>query len=133
MNRIEAASFKHVFCRSVLLDNHHPKRINISSEKKFRLPRNVLRAIGLSPNSADQVVDFIVDLLVGKGKSESTHYQLRYTTLSPIELSLYGVGTTLWIHRRGIRLHHPPRYQVSARKICRVASVKSDNFGSNFH
>ena len=43
----------------------------MSSDKKFGLLRNLLRAIGLSPESADQVVDFIVDLLAGEGKGES--------------------------------------------------------------
>lgn len=43
----------------------------MSSDKKFGLLRNHLRAIGLSQESAHQVVDFIVDLLAGEGKSES--------------------------------------------------------------
>ena len=70
----------------------------MSSEKKFGLLRNLLRAIGLSQESADQVVDFIVDLLVGEGKSESNSgdlpefpYELRNNFLSPAELSFYDV------------------------------------------
>lgn len=68
------------------------------SDKKFGLLRNLLRAIGLSQESADQVVDFIVDLLAGEGKSEATSddslefpYELRNNFLSPAELSFYGV------------------------------------------
>lgn len=70
----------------------------MSSEKKFGLLRNLLRTIGLSQESADQVVDFIVDLLAGEGKSKSGSddlpdfpYELRNNFLSPAELSFYGV------------------------------------------
>jgi predicted RNA-binding Zn-ribbon protein involved in translation (DUF1610 family) len=70
----------------------------MSSNKKFGALRNLLRLIGLSQESADQVVDFIVDLLAGEGKSESASndlpefpYELRNNFLSPAELSFYGV------------------------------------------
>lgn len=71
------------------------------SEKKFGLLRNLLRAIGLSQDASDQVVDFIVDLLAGEGKGESTAapsaefpYHLRDHFLSPAELSFYSVLRT---------------------------------------
>jgi predicted RNA-binding Zn-ribbon protein involved in translation (DUF1610 family) len=67
-------------------------------DKKFVLLRNLLRTFGLSQQSADQVVDFIVDLLAGEGKSESASddlpefpYELRNHFLSPAELSFYAV------------------------------------------
>lgn len=70
----------------------------MSSDKKFGLLRNLLRAIGLSQQSADQVVDFIVDLLAGESKADSGAtssaefpYHLRDNFLSPAELSFYGV------------------------------------------
>ena len=69
----------------------------MSSDKKFGLLRNLLRGIGLSQDAADQVVDFIVDLLAGEGKGESAAqtaefpYNLRDHFLSPAELSFYSV------------------------------------------
>lgn len=73
----------------------------MTSDKKFRLLRNLLRAIGLSQQSADQVVDFIVDLLAGESKSDGGAalsaeypYHLRDNFLSPAELSFYGVLRT---------------------------------------
>jgi hypothetical protein len=69
----------------------------MSSEKKFGLLRNLLRAIGLSQESAHQVVDFIVSLLAGEGKAATTDelagfpYVLRKHFLSPAELSFYVV------------------------------------------
>jgi hypothetical protein len=73
----------------------------MSSEKKFGLLRNMLRTIGLSQQSADQVVDFIVDLLAGEDKGDGTvvpsaefPYHLRDNFLSPAELSFYGVLRT---------------------------------------
>ena len=73
----------------------------MSSDKRFGLLRNLLRAIGLSQDSSDQVVDFISDLLVGEGKSESTAapsaefpYHLRDHFLSPAELNFYAVLRT---------------------------------------
>ena len=59
--------------------------------------RSLLRAIGLSPDSADQVVDFIGDLLAGEGKGDRATaspefpYHLRDHFLSPAELSFYQV------------------------------------------
>lgn len=70
----------------------------MSSDKKFGMLRGLLRAIGLSQDASDQVVDFIVDLLAGEGKSESAPmptpeypYHLRDHFLSPAELSFYAV------------------------------------------
>jgi len=68
----------------------------MSSDKKFGMLRGLLRTIGLSPESADQVVDFIVDLLAGEGKGESAAipsaefpYHLRDHFLSLAELHFY--------------------------------------------
>ncbi len=70
----------------------------MSSDKKFGMLRGVLRTLGLSSESADQVVDFIVDLLAGEGKGESAPgpsadfpYQQREHFLSAAERSFYGV------------------------------------------
>ena len=69
----------------------------MSSDKKFGMLRGLLRTIGLSQDAADQVVDFIVDLLAGEGKGESSAqtaefpYNLRDNFLSPAELSFYSV------------------------------------------
>lgn len=70
----------------------------MSSDKKFGMLRGLLRTIGLSQEAADQVVDFIVDLLAGEGKSEAANdelpefpYELRNNFLSPAELSFYSV------------------------------------------
>jgi len=73
----------------------------MSSEKKFGMLRGLLLTIGLSQESADQVVDFIVDLLAGESKSNgaaaaSTEfpYHLRDHFLSPAELSFCTVLRT---------------------------------------
>lgn len=65
------------------------------SEGKFGLLRKLLRAIGLSQESVDKVVDFIVDLLAGEDKSGADKravgypYHLRDYFLSPAELNFY--------------------------------------------
>lgn len=66
----------------------------MSSEKKFGLLRNVLRATGLSQEAVDDAVNFIADLLTGESKgSKSTTtdfpYHLRDHFLSPAELTFY--------------------------------------------
>ena len=72
----------------------------MSSDKKFGMLRGLLRGIGLSQDAADQVVDFIVDLLAGQGKSDGSAqtaefpYNLRDNFLSPAELSFYSVLRT---------------------------------------
>ncbi len=70
----------------------------MTSENKFGLLRRMLRALGLSQQSADDVVNFIVDLLVGESKSPAGvtqspefPYQLRDNFLSPAELSFFEV------------------------------------------
>jgi hypothetical protein len=69
----------------------------MSTDKKFGLLRKVLYAIGLSQDAADQVVDFIVDLLAGEGKGKSAAsavefpYHLRDHFLSPAELYFHDV------------------------------------------
>lgn len=70
----------------------------MSSDKRFGLLRNVLRAIGLSQTASDQVVDFIVDLLAGENKDESTSnpmpefpYHLRDHFLSPAEQAFFDI------------------------------------------
>lgn len=78
------------------LSNQHGDRV--FSDKRFGALRNLLRLIGLSQASANQVVDFIVELLGGEGKSKTPSddlaevpYRLRDNFLSPAELSFYGV------------------------------------------
>lgn len=78
----------------------------MSAETKFGMLRKVLRAIGLSQQSADDVVNFIVDVLAGEradagtaaGSSTASKpqfpYHLRDHFLSAAELSFYGVLRT---------------------------------------
>ena len=68
----------------------------MSNENKFGMLRKLLRAIGLSQQSADDVVDFIVDLLAGerrdnKSQAEVYPYRPRKHFLSPAELNFYKV------------------------------------------
>ncbi len=71
----------------------------MSSENKFGMLRRLLRALGLSEQSADAVVNFILDLLSGEGRPEesSSHfpYHLRSHFLSPAELNFYRVIQTI--------------------------------------
>lgn len=66
------------------------------SEKKFSLLRNILRALGLSQEAADDVVNWILDLLAGEGKSGSPQaaqfpYIMRESFLTPAELNFFRV------------------------------------------
>lgn len=68
----------------------------MTSDSKFGMVRKVLRVIGLSPQASDDVVNFIVDLLVGEGKDDQARkvefpYYLRDNFLSPAELSFCNV------------------------------------------
>ena len=63
--------------------------------------RKLLRTLGLSQQSADDVVNFIVDLLAGERKSGNDKsapefpYHLRDHFLSPAELNFYSVLRTV--------------------------------------
>lgn len=67
----------------------------MESEKKFGLLRQLLRTIGLSREAADDIVNWIVDLLAGEsekdngGPSLEFPYQLRPHFLSPAEGKFY--------------------------------------------
>lgn len=68
----------------------------MSSDNRFGLLRNVLRAFGLAPEAVDDIVNWIADLLAGKSEAGKTQapefpYRLRDHFLSPAELSFYGV------------------------------------------
>jgi len=67
----------------------------MSDDKRFSLLRRVLRTIGLSQEAADDVVDWIADLLRGDGggnaPSAEFPYHLRDHFLSPAELNFLGV------------------------------------------
>jgi predicted RNA-binding Zn-ribbon protein involved in translation (DUF1610 family) len=69
----------------------------MTSDNKFGMLRRMLRALGLSPQAADDVVNFILDLLAGERKDRTGEaapefpYRLRDHFLSPAELSFYGV------------------------------------------
>lgn len=125
----------------------------MSSEKRFGMLRGVLRALGLSQESADQVVDFIVDLLAGEGKSDPEEpealpdfpYELRNNFLSAAELSFYevlrgvvgsravvcpkvGLADVFWVH-----LEDKSKFRIYTNKIdrkhvdfllCEVASMR---------
>ncbi|MBI5957525.1 MAG: DUF2726 domain-containing protein [Chloroflexi bacterium] len=71
----------------------------MSSEKKFSLLRGMLRTLGLSQEAADDVVNWITDLLGGDSggdvaRSPEFPYHLRDNFLSPAELSFLGVLRT---------------------------------------
>lgn len=109
----------------------------MSSENKFGMLRKLLRALGLSQQSADDVVTFIVDLLAGErkgGADESAPefpYHLRDHFLSPAELSFYGVlrtvvdGQVTICTKVGLRdvfyvkKGDPSRYRIYTNKIDR--------------
>lgn len=68
----------------------------MTSDSKFGMLRKVLRAIGLSQQASDDVVNFIVDLLSGESKDEQARkaefpYHLRDDFLSPAERSFFKV------------------------------------------
>lgn len=107
----------------------------MTSENKFGLLRKILRALGLSQQAADDVVNFIVDLLVGESKSSTQSpefpYQLRDHFLSPAELSFFavlkqvvgnraalctkvGLGDIFWVKK-----DDPSRYRIYTNKIDR--------------
>lgn len=107
----------------------------MTSDNKFGLLRKILRALGLSQQAADDVVNFIVDLLVGESKSSTQSpefpYQLRDHFLSPAELSFFavlkqvvgnraalctkvGLGDIFWVKK-----DDPSRYRIYTNKIDR--------------
>src|SRR5690606_22649868 len=68
----------------------------MSSDKKFGLLRGMLRTLGLSQEAADDVVNWISDLLTGddgkdKARSPEFPYHLKEYFLSPAEMSFLGV------------------------------------------
>lgn len=86
----------------------HQERRQMSSDKKFGMLRNILRAMGLSQEAADDVVDFIVERLVGEGKATETPtstpkfpYLVRDDFLSAAELSYFKVLQTV-VGTRGV-------------------------------
>lgn len=68
----------------------------MSSDNRFGILRNILRAFGLGPDAVDDIVNWIADLLAGKSEPEKAQaiefpYRLRDEFLSAAELSFYGV------------------------------------------
>lgn len=67
----------------------------MTSDKKFGLLRNLLRAFGLSQEAVDDVVNWIVDLLAGNGsegqaaKIPQLPYRLRENFLTPAEQTFF--------------------------------------------
>jgi hypothetical protein len=63
----------------------------MSEGTKFVIIRKLLKALGLSDESVDDVIQWIEDLLSGNGKKELTDYpyKLRDDFLSPAERSFY--------------------------------------------
>jgi predicted RNA-binding Zn-ribbon protein involved in translation (DUF1610 family) len=106
----------------------------MSAENKFGLLRKMLRALGLSQEAADDVVNFILDLLAGdskKAQNPEFPYHLRDKFLSPAELSFYNVlrevvgnqavlltkvslGDVFWVKK-----DDPSRYRIYTNKIDR--------------
>lgn len=108
------------------------------SENKFGMLRKLLRALGLSPEAADDVVNFIVDLLAGESKDASKTaqspefpYHLRDHFLSPAELSFFNVLRTAIGNRAAlctkvalgdifmVKKDDPSRYRIYTNKIDR--------------
>lgn len=66
----------------------------MAPDKKFSLLRRMLQALGLSQEAADDIVNWIVDLLAGEAKSSSAQaaqfpYILREHFLTPAELNFF--------------------------------------------
>lgn len=69
-------------------DNH--RGVGVVDQEKFKLLRKVLRAIGLSPDAVDDLVDRVVDLLSEKpARQPKFPYHLRDAFLSPAEHNFY--------------------------------------------
>lgn len=71
----------------------------MTSDKRFGLLRRLLRALGLSQDAVDDVVNWIADLLAGRGEATTAQapefpYQLRDHFLTPAELSFFTVLKT---------------------------------------
>ena len=108
----------------------------MTSDSKFGMLRKILRAIGLSQQASDDVVNFIVDLLTGEGKDEQARkaefpYHLRDNFLSPAERSFFsvlrdvvgeravlcpkvGLGDLFWVKHSD-----PSRFRIYTNKIDR--------------
>ncbi len=106
------------------------------ADKKFSLLRNVLRALGLSQEASDDVVNWIVDLLAGEGQSEPDAspdfpYHLNERFLTPAELSFFQVLRTAASERASVcpkaglgdlfQVHadDPSRFRIATNKIDR--------------
>jgi predicted RNA-binding Zn-ribbon protein involved in translation (DUF1610 family) len=66
----------------------------MQSQNKFSLLRSILRALGLSQEAADDIVDRVLDFLSGdnaKDQEAKYPYALRDDFLSPAELNFYRV------------------------------------------
>ncbi|HRF96457.1 MAG TPA: DUF2726 domain-containing protein, partial [Aggregatilineales bacterium] len=68
----------------------------MASDQKFKLLRRLLRAIGLSEKSADEIVNTIVNMLAGENKSSKKEtdefpYTLQKYFLSPAELNFFRI------------------------------------------
>lgn len=110
----------------------------MTSDNKFGLLRKLLRTLGLSPQAADDVVNFIVDLLVGETKASSQSgqspefpYHLREHFLSPAELGFFEVLQTVVNNRAvlctkvalgdifWVKKDDPSRFRIYTNKIDR--------------
>jgi hypothetical protein len=108
----------------------------MNSEKKFGLLRNILRALGLSQEAADDIVNWIVDLLAGDGKNVQTSspqfpYHLRQHFLTPAELDFFCVLLTIVNNRAAlctkvglsdifqVKIDEQSRYRIYTNKIDR--------------
>ncbi len=68
----------------------------MASDKKFKLLRGLLRAIGLSEKSADEIVNTIVNMLAGEGKNDKKDtnefpYFFNKNFITPAELNFLSV------------------------------------------
>jgi len=108
----------------------------MSDDKKFSLLRRMLRTLGLSPEAADDVVNWIVDLLTGDAggngnRAPELPYHLRDDFLSSAELSFLGVLRTALDGRATlctkvrladlfwVKTDDPSRFRIYTNKIDR--------------
>lgn len=124
------------FATSELMTRY--ERLGMAVETKFGMLRKILRAIGLSQESSDDAVNFIVDLLAGESKGSTTKastpefpYHLRDNFLSPAELNFYSVlksvvNTKVIICTKVslsdifyVKRDDPSRYRIYTNKIDR--------------
>src|SRR4051812_26882913 len=106
----------------------------MSSEQRFGVLRTVLRALGLSIESTDDMVNWIADLLASEGSDASTEispYHLRDNFLTPAEQDFFealreAVGNHAVIYAKvglgdifRVKKDDPSRYRIYTSQLAR--------------